>query len=90
MFKTRPEGNEIGTVMTNFDHTIDQEIADQLFTNGGFAGYAGWNFRGKVWWAADLDRWACEVWQYHVHIDTICEPTLSELMDTVSTKYGGE
>lgn len=80
----------VGPVMSNFDHQIDEEIGQELREEEYCAGYAAWNFHGKVWFDRDSDQFACEIWRYHVHIDTILAEDLPALMEVVSEKYGRE
>jgi hypothetical protein len=76
------------TVMTNSDHTIENEVAEKLKTGKYFSQYSGWNFCGYVWW--NKDKWSCEVWTYHSLSEIVNGSTLEEIMDEVSTKYGYE
>ena len=87
----RPESYEhIGTVMSNFDHEIDEEIGQQVKEGTYYASYAAWNFKGEVWFDGESGQFACEVWRHHVHIDTILAEDLEALMSAVSDKYGSE
>ena len=75
-------------VMSNFDHTIDEKVADKLKEGKYYSQYTGWNFCGYIYW--NNDNWICEIWQYNSKIDTKKASTLSEIMDEVSSQYGNE
>lgn len=76
------------TVMSNSDHTIENDVVEKLKTGKFYSQYAGWNFCGYVYW--NKDKWSCEVWTYHSHVKTIHGNTLQEIMDEVSEEYGNE
>ena len=76
------------TVMSNCDHSIEHDVAEKLKTGKYYSQYAGWNFCGYVWW--NENKWSCEVWTYHSHVDTIHGETLEEIMEKVSQEYGYE
>jgi len=78
------------SVMSNFDHTIDENIARELQKTEAFARYPGWDFNGQVWWDRKGKQWCCGVRVYKEHIDTVYAPDLEELMTAVSDKYGWE
>ena len=75
-------------IMTNFGHTIDHEVAEEIKASGEYASYSGWNFWGAVWWVNDF--WNCEVWVYKFSREIIQADSLSEIMERVSEKYGYE
>ncbi len=82
-----PEGLiEIEEGMSNCDHTIDDGCAEKLKSGKYCCGYAGWDFHGMVWWDGELFQ--CRVKRYRVHVATIGEPTLGELMESVSDEFG--
>lgn len=37
------------TIMSNFDHIVDNEVAEKIKGQKLFAGYAAWDFFGYVW-----------------------------------------
>lgn len=82
------EYKQIETVMSNSDHTIEEEIAVKLKQGKYYSQYSGWDFCGYVYW--DNEMWICEVWQYHSKVDTIKASSLSEIMYEVSSEYGDE
>ena len=79
---------EIELEMSNFDHTIDNGLAELLKENEGkvYAQYAGWNFCGYVWF--ENDKFVCQVWCYKSPQEEIIADTLEEIMDMVSEKWG--
>jgi hypothetical protein len=79
---------EVGEVMSNFDHTIDENIEKKLQAiPGTYATYPGWNFFGYVWYDGEKKTFICEAWQFGNSIE-IVEGTLQEIMDEISDKYG--
>lgn len=89
--KTIPEEYEnLGDVMSNFDHQIDRKVEARLRKSLAWATYSGWNFNGRVWWDLESEQWACEVWQYHSHVETVYGETLDEIMEQICAKYGDD
>lgn len=87
--KTHPTDYDyVGTVMTNFDHSIDEDLAKKLKRRKWYSQYAAWDFCGYVWWDRKTKDWNCEVWSYHVHRETVSANSLQEIMDKVSEDYG--
>ncbi len=80
--------NQVGTVMSNFDHSIDQAIQKKLDKPHTWADYAGWNFHGYIWKHAK--GYSCEVWQYKEYIETIHGQDLTDIMAAVSAGYGNK
>lgn len=83
----RPENYQlINESISNFDHTVDEGMEEKL-KNGQFYGeYAAWNFHGDVWWTGE--QFACEIWIYGNHENTIYADTLEEIMKEASDLYG--
>ena len=84
--KEVPEGlveSEHG--MSNFDHAIDDGMAEDLVA-GKVGYYAGWNFHGTVWFAGG--KFYCMVRCYQVHVATVEADTLDGIMDEVSSRWG--
>lgn len=79
---------ELDTVMSNSDHTIENDVAEKLKQGKFYSQYAGWNFCGYVWW--NNDKWSCEVWTYNSISEIIDGSTLEGIMEKVSDKYGYE
>ena len=77
---------DIGEVMSNFDHKIDSDAEEKLKSGQFFGEYAAWNFYGIVWFATD--KFKCQIMQYRIHEDTIEADDLSEIMSIASERYG--
>lgn len=75
-------------VMSNFDHSINKDIAKQLKETNSYAGYPAWDFHGMVWY--QNGQYHCEIKRYRCHIDTISNEDLKEIMNEASDKYGYE
>lgn len=75
-------------VMSNFDHTIDKEVAKHIKYKDLFSVYSGFNFNGKVWWQNNL--WNCEVWTYRSYHQTFNAETLDEIIIDVCFEYGSD
>ena len=78
----------IGEVMSNFDHCIDNDIAQQLKETISYADYPAYEFHGSVWF--EDGQYHCQIKRYGRHIDTISNEDLREIMDEASDKYGYE
>lgn len=72
-------------LMSNFDHSIDQEVAKDIKAYQQHAYYAAWNFHGQVWWDGE---WNCQIKQHGVHVGTASSDTLEELMEKCCNTYG--
>ncbi len=77
---------ELDINMSNSDHSIDDGLDAALRKEKDYAQHAAWDFCGYVWFEGGLFHE--EVWQYHVHVDTLSADTLEELMNVVNDKYG--
>lgn len=79
---------EIDAEMSNFDHTIDDDLEEALRECPGrvYGSHAARNFSGKVFF--DGVQFCEEVWRHGVRRDTIRADTLKELMTRVNNKYG--
>lgn len=75
--------------MTNFDHSIDDGLADDLKA-GMRATHSAWNFNGQVWWDADEEMFKEDVWRYNALVATRSAPTLEDLMRVVNDEFGHE
>ena len=78
----------LGEVMSNFDHSIDKDIAKKLRETESYADYSAWNFHGTVWY--ENEQYHCEIWIYHCHENTISNQDLQEIMDEASYEYGND
>ena len=79
---------ELDIGMTNFDHSIDDGLADALKAKAGevYAQYAGYNFCGYVYF--EDTKFQCDVWVYNTKRETISKESLPAIMESVSDKYG--
>ena len=76
--------------MSNFDHTVDECMADALMGEPGevFGRHAGCNFNGLVYFHDG--KFHEQVWTYGSPRETISADTLENLMDEVNSKYGSD
>ena len=83
---------EIDLEMSNFDHRIDDRLADKLKSGKFYVSYTAWNFFGKVWW--DSNRippcFICEIWRYGEIVNYIYADNLKGIMDEACDLYGGQ
>lgn len=73
-------------LMSNFDHEVDQDVAQELRNNQAMAKYAGWNFNADCWFADGQFHAAVHV--YGVHRATVSADTPEALMELVSNTFG--
>lgn len=85
-----PEWPETDRGISNFDHSIDDGLEDELRSQEVVATYAGWEFNGKVWFDRDAQEFVCEVWRYHEPVDVVRTQSLAEMISAVSDKWGWE
>jgi hypothetical protein len=74
------------TLMSNFDHEINQEVAQQLRDGEFMAKYSGWNFNADCWFADE--QFYAAVYVYHTHRATFHAKTPQALMMLVSNAFG--
>ncbi len=82
--KTLPKSNYS---MSNFDHSIDEGMEEDL-RNGMRSYHAGWNFFGLVWF--ESGQFHEMVKQYRHHIATHSADSLRELMVDVNASFGDQ
>lgn len=80
----------IGTVVSNFDHQIHEDVAEMLKSGNTVADYPGWNFHGTVWFNVEEQLYRCAVMQYQQFAEIIESPTLEALKEAVCEKYGND
>lgn len=73
-------------VMSNYDHQICQDIAEQINDGRYAADYPGWNFHATVW--RDGELFKAQIMQYGNHTATIESETLQGIMELASDAYG--
>jgi DNA modification methylase len=77
-------------IMSNFDHDIDNNVAEELKQTDQYAQYSGWNFCGEIWWDKESKKWCCEIWTHAFYRETYESDSLKEIMNSVSEKFGYE
>ena len=75
-------------LMSNFDHVVNQDVAQRLRDGNCYAAYPGWNFHALVWFADG--KFFCEIWRYRSYVESFCAESPEDLMRAVSDKYGWE
>jgi len=78
------------TVMSNFDHCIDEKVATEIKGKDLSAQYSGWNFCGYCWWDKQSSKWCCEVLTYGSWQTTIVADELKDIMNYVSERWGAD
>lgn len=73
-------------IMSNFDHEVDQAVAQKLRDEKVLAPYPGWDFWACCWFSKG--QFHAAVNTYRVHRATISAATPEELMKAVSDKFG--
>lgn len=78
-----------GTVMTNFDHTINVTVADELVADPtAYSLYTAWNFCGYVRWDPSIERWRCDIYRHHILKETLIAKKLETIMKRACNTYG--
>lgn len=77
---------EVSQGMTNYDHSVDEGMADALADGKHMGNYAGWNFHALVYkvegeFIADVHVWG-------THRAWLGAKSLDALMEVVSHEYG--
>lgn len=73
-------------LMSNFDHSVDQAVADRLRNEQVLAIYPGWDFNATCWFADGMFHAGVHV--FHEYIETLSAGTPEELMTLVCEEYG--
>lgn len=73
-------------LMSNFDHEVNQQMAQRLRHDQVTARYPAWNFFAHCWFADD--QFHAAVLVYHEHVGSFSADTPEELMKAVSDAYG--
>ena len=76
-----------GKTMTNFDHSIDDGLEDDLRA-GQVGEHAAWNFYGQVWFDPDAGLFYELVRRFHSPIALHAAPSLQDLMHEVNDEHG--
>jgi hypothetical protein len=80
------EDTDLG--MTNFDHSIDEGLEEELRTGKKYGTHTAWNFCGYVWFQDE--KFHEEVWHYNEYQETYSADSLRELMEDVNMEWGSE
>ena len=75
------------SVMSNFDHEIDYDVADKL-NDANYADYPAWNFHAKI--IKKDSKYVARVSQYKEVVAYITKDTLQEIIDECSERWGCE
>lgn len=79
-------GDDLETVMSNFDHEIDEGAEVKLRVMDCYGTYTARNFCGFVWWNGE--QFCCEVMQYRQHVSTVYGESLKAIMNECCKRYG--
>jgi len=75
-------------ICSNFDHEINQELAEKMKEEKIYADYPGWDFHANVWFMDG--KYHCLVSQYHQVVDHITDESFEKIKETVCSKYGDD
>ena len=75
-------------LMSNFDHEIDQTVAEELKRDKLIAEYPGWEFHATCWWDGARGKYLAAVRRYHALVATYAAGTPKELMDAICEDFG--
>lgn len=75
-------------ICSNFDHEINEELAERMKKEKIVADYPGWNFYGTVWY--ENGKYNCAVMRYRFLQEIISNETFEELKKEVCDKYGND
>jgi len=74
------------SLMSNFDHEVDEDVAAKLQSGQFLAEYPGWNFHATCWFADG--QFHARVMQYCAVRGIYSSGTPKELMDAISSEFG--
>jgi hypothetical protein len=74
------------SVYSNFDHELDEKVADELRKGGCRAQHAGWNF--CAWVYREGSKWHSYVMCYGSHRASFEDDDLRSLINTVNNEFG--
>lgn len=80
------EWEDTDLTMTNFDHSIEDGMAEALVGRRAYGTHAGWEFNGKVWWADGQFHEA--VYRYGDFQRVYSAGSLRDLMAVVNDDWG--
>jgi hypothetical protein len=76
------------SLMSNFDHEVDEKIAAELRAVQAVANYPGWDFHATCWWDGARGMYMAAVRRYRSLRATFAAPTPRELMEEISAEFG--
>lgn len=82
----RPESS---SGMSNFDHSVDDGLADEL-RSGKRAQHSAWDFCGTVWFDANTGQFIEVVRRFHSVVAAYSAEGLDALMQEVNDDWGWE
>jgi hypothetical protein len=72
-------------VMTNYDHSVEEAVAERLRRGGMCGQHTALGFHGWVWFADG--RWHEQVFVHHVAQGSFSADSLEELMGIVNNEF---
>jgi hypothetical protein len=78
---------DVGDVMTNFDHSIE-DGAEESLRAGSRGVHAAWEFNGNVWYEESDGLFHEIVHRFHVPVGHFAAESLRELMEVVNDECG--
>ena len=87
--KQQSSRTDIGTVYSNFDHVLDEEIAKRLSEEPDTYGtHAAYNYCAYVWF--DDGRWYECVWRYGAPIELLNAESIKDVIRETVETWGDE
>lgn len=82
---------KIGEVASNFDYTVDDEIALRLkLEENTVAGYPCWDCHCMVWYDKNKSKYGCRVKKYSFVCDVFYKNTVKEIVEYVVQKHSAD
>jgi hypothetical protein len=81
-----PDRPNIGSVYSNCDHELNEELAMRLDAGDTVAKHHAWDFVGEIW--KDGDKWFEEIWQYRTPVEVLEADSLRNIIEAANEKYG--
>jgi len=81
---------ELDTLMSNFDHEVDESVAAQLKEVKAVAKYPGWEFSATCWWDGERGQYLAAVRRYCSLRATYAAATPQGLMRLICEDYGND
>ena len=86
----RPKGliKTFETVMSNFDHEIDQGVVNVLLKGKHYSQYSAQDFCGYIYYVPEEKVWRCEIWQHNSYNHLLEAESLRMIMDQACERFG--